>query len=290
MDPEAITPSAALALGGQILLLLAGLAVLWRSEISPAGRVLRERPSPLTPWTAALPDFGMALLVVIAGGVAGQILAQLIVQALALSDDPSMLLQGTGFQGGLLAGAGMARLTVLRPRPRMLGEDDLDDTPPEIVPPPPAINVMAAAVATFLAAVPVLFVISLAWTFLVTELGFNTDKQPLVSLFAESDSPPLVLGMSFLAVVVAPLVEETIFRAGLFRYLRTRLPRWIALLLPALIFGSLHGNLVAFLPLVALGVVFALAYERTGRISVPIIAHALFNLNTILLLLSGVEV
>jgi uncharacterized protein len=39
---------------------------------------------------------------------------------------------------------------------------------------------------------------------------------------------------------------------------------------------------------VVLGVAFALAYERTGRILVPIIGHALFNLNTILLLLAGV--
>jgi membrane protease YdiL (CAAX protease family) len=35
-------------------------------------------------------------------------------------------------------------------------------------------------------------------------------------------------------------------------------------------------------------VIFSLAYERTGRIAVPIIAHGLFNLNTIILILAGV--
>jgi len=39
-----------------------------------------------------------------------------------------------------------------------------------------------------------------------------------------------------------------------------------------------------------LAIVLSFAYERTGRIAVPIIAHALFNLNTMLLLWAGVEV
>ena len=34
-----------------------------------------------------------------------------------------------------------------------------------------------------------------------------------------------------LASIVAPITEELIFRAGLFRYARTRLPRWAALLI-----------------------------------------------------------
>lgn len=39
-----------------------------------------------------------------------------------------------------------------------------------------------------------------------------------------------------------------------------------------------------------LAVIFSLAYERTGHIGTPIVAHALFNLNTVLLILSGIVV
>ena len=39
-----------------------------------------------------------------------------------------------------------------------------------------------------------------------------------------------------------------------------------------------------------LAIVFALAYERTGKILVPMIAHGLFNLNTVLLVFAGVNV
>ena len=57
-------------------------------------------------------------------------------------------------------------------------------------------------------------------------------------------------------------------------------------MLPSAVWASLHG-LTAFAPLLALGVVLSLAYERTGNLAVPMLAHALFNLNTILLLLAG---
>jgi membrane protease YdiL (CAAX protease family) len=40
--------------------------------------------------------------------------------------------------------------------------------------------------------------------------------------------------------------------------------------------------------LFVLGLLFAAAYERTGRVAVPMLAHAFFNLNTLLLVLSGV--
>ena len=58
--------------------------------------------------------------------------------------------------------------------------------------------------------------------------------------------------------------------------------------MPALLFGALHANLSSFVPLVALGLIFSLAYERTGRIGTTIVAHGLFNLNTIVLILCGV--
>ena len=38
-----------------------------------------------------------------------------------------------------------------------------------------------------------------------------------------------------------------------------------------------------------LGVVFSIAYERTGHIATTMIAHSLFNLNTIMLVLVGLN-
>ena len=126
------------------------------------------------------------------------------------------------------------------------------------------------------------------WQFLLQLCGIPAEKQDLIAMFADAKSPGLLAFMILLAIVIAPITEELLFRAGIFRYVRTRLPRWAALLIPSVLFGALHANLASFAPLVALGVVFSLAYARTGRIATTIVAHGLFNLNTIVLIFSGV--
>ncbi|MCF3651843.1 CPBP family intramembrane glutamic endopeptidase [Synoicihabitans lomoniglobus] len=287
MPAESLDLNVLLALSGQILMLLCGVGVLWRLMFSAEGRAAQRGPKPLPPWSINGAEFGMAVLAVVAGGIAGQIAAVLIAAQLTTDENVMLTIGGAGFQGGLLAGAGIAYISILKPAQRNAARGH--DEPPAL-PGTKAVNLWIAGPYTLLAAMPVLFVVNLTWVFLLESLGLSVEKQELVNIFAETDSPIVLIGMSFLAVVVAPLVEEVIFRAGLFRFLRTRLPRWAAFVLPAAIFGSLHGNLVAFMPLFMLGIVFAVAYERTGRISVPILAHALFNLNTILLLLAGVEV
>jgi len=101
---------------------------------------------------------------------------------------------------------------------------------------------------------------------------------------------------SLLAIVVAPFTEEMIFRAGLFRFFRGRMPHWLAVVASSVLFGACHliqspiENLPEFLPLVVLGCILSVAYERTGRIGTTIVAHALFNLNTIVILLAGLNV
>jgi len=148
---------------------------------------------------------------------------------------------------------------------------------------------LRAGLITFAIALPLLVTVGILWTLFLNRVGLPAERQELIGLFAEAKSPFLLGSLVVLASIVAPITEELVFRAGLFRYARTRLPRWAALLLPAVVFGALHGNLASFAQLVTLGVLFSLAYERTGNIAVPMVAHALFNLNTIALILSGVD-
>jgi aspartate carbamoyltransferase catalytic subunit len=148
---------------------------------------------------------------------------------------------------------------------------------------------LRAGLVTFVLALPLLVAVGYVWTLILNLVGLPAERQELIGLFAGAKSPLLLGSLVVLASIVAPITEELIFRAGLFRYARTRLPRWAALLLPAVLFGALHGNLASFPQLVTLGVLFSLAYERTGNIAVPMLAHALFNLNTIALIISGIE-
>lgn len=81
-------------------------------------------------------------------------------------------------------------------------------------------------------------------------------------------------------IVAAPVFEEYIFRGLLFGSLaRSWAGRWggrAAVLVSAAVFALLHPPL-ALAPVFGLGLVTAFAYQRTGSLAAPIIAHALYN-------------
>lgn len=284
--PDELTPALAVVGTLQLVLVLGGLWVLWRAVFSPEARQRYRAGSPLAPWTLSPGDFLAAALFVICGGLVAQTVVALTLRA--LSDDflpadheLTLVVHGAAFQIGLLLGAILAALfTRSRARPAT------DST----VMPVARVSLLRGGAGAFLAALPVVTLLNLGWTGLLTLFEVEAPPQELVFLMVEAESPLTTVLLIIFAVVVAPLAEELVFRAGFFRYLRTRTPKWIAYLLPAAIFGALHGNLAAFVPLTALAIVFAVAYERTGRIGVPIIAHALFNLNTVALLFAGVAI
>lgn len=82
-----------------------------------------------------------------------------------------------------------------------------------------------------------------------------------------------------LIVFGAAIAEEICFRGMLFGGLRERLPRVPAALLAGTVFGLLHAftGLSAVPPLIALGFVFCLLYEKTGSIVPGILLHMLNN-------------
>lgn len=75
-------------------------------------------------------------------------------------------------------------------------------------------------------------------------------------------------------VVVAPLVEELVFRRTLFRAWRARYNPIAALLASSVVFGVLHQ--LAVVSFIA-GVTFALLYTRTRSLWTSVLAHGVTN-------------
>ena len=90
------------------------------------------------------------------------------------------------------------------------------------------------------------------------------------------------------ALFEAPLLEEPLFRGVIFRGFATAMPLWAAMALSGFAFALIHVNAATFLPLWYLGVAFAWLYWRTGTILAPMLAHFLFNLINLVLVLTGV--
>jgi len=265
----------------ELSLALAGAVLLWRLGLSPTARINRRAPL-LPPWNARVSDFLVFLFYVLAGSFLAALASGALVKQLPLRGDEVTVFNGAAAQLGMLAGVGAfwLRPGELRPpdRPRM------------------GPGIFKSGAVTFLIALPVLMVTAKAWEVFLQICGLPTERQDLIGMFANAESPWLLVIMLALAILIAPLTEELVFRAGLFRYFRTRMPRAIALIVPAIFFATLHVNwetlqgLSSLAPLTVLAMVFSIAYERTGQIGTSIVAHALFNLNTVLLIFSGVGV
>ncbi len=120
---------------------------------------------------------------------------------------------------------------------------------------------------------------------LMQAFGVAMDQQQqLVEFFQNSASETDRWLVAFTAVIVAPVVEELVFRGFFYGFLKRCGGALVALLVSSALFAIVHGFVPALLPLFVLAICLALAYEFTGSLWVPTCMHALFNLGTILYL------
>jgi membrane protease YdiL (CAAX protease family) len=102
----------------------------------------------------------------------------------------------------------------------------------------------------------------------------------------------LALALSFLMIVVlAPLVEELLFRGWIFGSLRARFSAGFTILVATLLFAIVHWDPTGLYPVAVLlpGYVLSVIRERTGSVKPAILAHAIYNLvGWLLLVLAGV--
>ncbi len=85
--------------------------------------------------------------------------------------------------------------------------------------------------------------------------------------------------VNFLALVVfAPLTEELVYRVFPVSQLGKIWPAPVAILLPALLFGAVHGNFVWFLYASCCGILFGALYYRYRSLFPSLVVHASFNL------------
>ena len=271
----------------EIALLPIGIVLAIRLVARREQRSRWFRTSQMTLWPVTLTEFALFLLLVFFCGLLLQAGTRLALgPTIAHARDRAGLevfAYGAAVHGGALVGW----LLFPAVRRRLYWEYGALPPAPPATTSLPWSRVVLLAAGTLVMALPVLEAVSFGWTSLLRKIGLPNEPQDLIAIFSNTRSPLVIAGMFLVACVVAPLNEELIFRAGLFRFCRQKLGRNWALLISGCLFGALHGNWAGFLPLALLGAGLALAYEATGDIRVTVVAHGLFNLNTILVVLSG---
>jgi membrane protease YdiL (CAAX protease family) len=130
-------------------------------------------------------------------------------------------------------------------------------------------------IALLVCALPMVFAVDYIASLLL-KVNATTDTQEVIRIFENSSTAqrvPIIL----LAVVVAPVAEELAFRGYLYGVIKRYFGAVPALVLSGSLFAWSHLNLLAFFPLLVLASAFALAYELSGSLLVPMTMHAVFN-------------
>ncbi len=107
----------------------------------------------------------------------------------------------------------------------------------------------------------------------ITDLIKNIPRTPL----------NIVLGFSAIAIL-APLVEELLFRGLLQRALGHKIPDFAAIAVASFVFAAIHLQPYAIPPLMVLGAAFGYIYHKTGSLRINIILHAINNAVALMML------
>lgn len=135
-----------------------------------------------------------------------------------------------------------------------------------------------------LACVPPALLVAGAVQALLAHWHIAWRQQAVFDWLADPRLPAAVkIALAAAAVLLAPLAEEAVFRGVLLPVLLRRGGLGWALAVTSLLFAALHLNALAFAPLALLGLCFAGGMLATGSVLTPMIMHALFNAEMLLL-------
>ena len=122
--------------------------------------------------------------------------------------------------------------------------------------------------------------LALAWLSgkAMSTFHFDPVVQNTVQTLQTAESHQLKILLGILAVFVAPVAEELVFRGILYPAIKQLGYPRLALWGTSLLFAAIHNNAMIFLSLTLLAVILTLLYETTDNLLAPILTHSLFNL------------
>ncbi len=120
-------------------------------------------------------------------------------------------------------------------------------------------------------------------TAILMKVTGNSATHPIVN--QPINGPVDVVQLMLLACVMAPVIEETMFRGALFGHLRARLPWWVSAPIVSLVFAAIHPQGWVAIPLLgSIAMVLAGLREWRGSIIASMTGHALNNGVAVLML------
>jgi membrane protease YdiL (CAAX protease family) len=112
----------------------------------------------------------------------------------------------------------------------------------------------------------------------VQELRRTTEQMTAEGLIKQFRTPMMYVMFMIVAGIMAPVSEEIFFRGFMYNIFKHRLGIKAGVVLSALLFALVHGAPIAIISIIPMGMILALAYERTRSLWIPIVMHATNNM------------
>jgi CAAX protease family protein len=142
---------------------------------------------------------------------------------------------------------------------------------------PPLWRALLLALLVAMAVLPIAWSLGQLSAKIMNAVHVQPVVQPPVQMLQSAVSLPTKLLIGLLAILVAPFVEELVFRGLIYPTLKQNGYPNLALWGTSLLFAAIHNNLMILLPLTFLAVVLTLLYETTDNLLAPILTHSIFN-------------
>jgi membrane protease YdiL (CAAX protease family) len=144
------------------------------------------------------------------------------------------------------------------------------------------------AIVNLLTAWP-LMMAAITMTIFVAELisgrEYQMQQHQQLEMITEYPQLPLRIMIVFVAVVIAPLLEEMLFRGFIQTAIRSffniRNSAWPAIAASSVFFAIMHENPGHWPALFVLGVCLGYSYEKSGSLFRPIFIHLFFNVSSV---------
>jgi len=121
-----------------------------------------------------------------------------------------------------------------------------------------------------------------AW---MKEFWPDMSNQETVEAFRACKDPLAKALMVLSAAIIAPLVEETVFRGFFYGVLKKYTDGYFAAICTSLLFAVVHLHVGTIVPLTILALIFCAVYELTGSLLVPMVMHGLFNSTSLVVMI-----
>ena len=136
---------------------------------------------------------------------------------------------------------------------------------------------MRIAIGGYLTIIPVLAIIMIIVFIGLKVSSYEPPETKAFEILYKAKGPKILFVLTALVTIIGPIAEELFFRGFAYPVFRKRIGVRNAILLISAVFAMLHMNIVSFFPILALGILLAYLYEKTGSIIPSITVHIIHN-------------